>query len=53
MLSLFFGALAGKYAAIASSGFARNLRQDMYYKIQEYSFANIGKSLLLPVSSLV
>ena len=43
MLSLFFGALAGKYAAIASSGFARNLRQDMYYKIQEYSFANIDK----------
>ena len=43
MLSLFFGALAGKYAAIASSGFARNLRQDMYYKIQGYSFANIDK----------
>ncbi len=43
MLSLFFGALAGKYAAIASSGFARNFRQDMYYKIQEYSFANIDK----------
>ena len=43
MLSLVFGALAGKYAAIASSGFARNLRHDMYYKIQEYSFANIDK----------
>ncbi len=43
MLSLLFGALAGKYAAIASSGFARNLRQDMYYKIQGYSFANIDK----------
>lgn len=43
MISLLFGALAGKYAAIASSGFARNLRHDMYYKIQEYSFANIDK----------
>ena len=43
MLSLVFGALAGKYAAIASSGFARNLRHDMYYKIQGYSFANIDK----------
>ena len=43
IISLIFGALAGKYAAIASSGFARNLRHDMYYKIQEYSFANIDK----------
>ena len=43
MISLLFGALAGKYAAIASSGFARNLRHDVYYKIQEYSFANIDK----------
>ena len=43
MISLLFGALAGKYAAIASSGFARNLRHDMYYKIKEYSFANIDK----------
>lgn len=43
IISLIFGALAGKYAAIASSGFARNLRHDMYYKIQGYSFANIDK----------
>ena len=43
IIALIFGALAGKYAAIASSGFARNLRHDMYYKIQEYSFANIDK----------
>ena len=35
MISLFFGALAGKYAARASAGFARNLRKDMYYKVQE------------------
>ncbi len=43
MVSLSFGALAGTYAARASTGFARNLRHDMYYKVQEYSFANIDK----------
>lgn len=43
LISLFFGVLAGKYAAYASSGFAKNLRKDMYYKVQQYSFANIDK----------
>ncbi len=42
-LSLLFGYLSSRYAAIASSGFARNLRHDMYYKIQDYSFSNIEK----------
>jgi len=42
-LSLYFGAQAGRYAAKASTGFARNLRNDMYEKIQAYSFANIDK----------
>ncbi|MDO5125859.1 MAG: ABC transporter ATP-binding protein [Ruminococcus sp.] len=41
--SLAFGALAGKYAAVASTGFAKNLRHDMYYKVQNYSFKNIDK----------
>lgn len=41
IISLAFGALSGKYAAIASSGFAKNLRQDMFYNIQKFSFANI------------
>ena len=41
--SLLFGALAGKHAAIASAGFAKNLRKDMYYNVQEYSFSNIDK----------
>ena len=41
--ALLFGALSGKYAAEASAGFAKNLRHDMFYKIQEYSFANIDK----------
>ena len=43
MISLFCGAISGKFAAQASSGFAKNLRQDIYYKVQEFSFANIDK----------
>ncbi len=42
-LSLTFGALAGKYAAEASSGFACNLREAMYENIQTFSFSNIDK----------
>ncbi len=42
-LSLTGGALCGKYAAIASSGFARNIRRAMFGKIQDFSFANIDK----------
>ncbi len=43
MLSLFFGAMAGKHAAIASTGFACNLRDAMYENIQTFSFSNIDK----------
>jgi ATP-binding cassette subfamily B protein len=43
LIALFFGALAGKTTAIASSGFAKNLREDMYYNVQNFSFANIDK----------
>ena len=42
-LSLLFGALAGKYAAAAASGFACNLREGMYENIQRFSFSNIDK----------
>ncbi len=42
-ISLFFGVMGGRTAAKASSGFARNLRHDMYYNIQNYSFSNIDK----------
>ena len=42
-ISLFFGVMGGRMAAIASAGFAKNLRHDMYYTIQDYSFANIDK----------
>lgn len=41
LVSLFFGAMAGKMGAIASSGYAKNLRHDIFYKIQEFSFKNI------------
>lgn len=43
LLACFFGATAGYTASRASSRFARNLRADMYYNIQNYSFSNIDK----------
>ena len=42
-LSLYFGAMGGRYVARASSGFGANLRQGIYDKIQTFSFANIDK----------
>ena len=50
IVSLIFGGAAGATCARASAGFARNLRKDMFYKIQEYSFENIDR---FSVSSLV
>lgn len=41
MLALAFGSKAGQLAAIASSGYAKNLRKDIFYKIQDFSFGNI------------
>ncbi len=43
MISLLFGALAGKSAAIASAGYAKNLRSDMFTRVQTFSFSNIDK----------
>ena len=43
LLSLTLGALAGRSAAIASAGFAKNLRHDLYYKVQNFSFSNIDR----------
>ena len=43
LCSLLCGFLSGKFCAIASSGFAKNLRKDMYYKVQDFSFGNIDK----------
>lgn len=49
-LSLACGALAGAFCAKASAGFAKNLRKDLYYKVQDFSFENIDK---FSTSSLV
>jgi ATP-binding cassette subfamily B protein len=43
MLSMLVGYLAGRSAAIASAGFARNLRHDMFYSVQGFSFSNIDR----------
>lgn len=42
-LALFFGVMGGKLAAKASCGFARNVREDLYDKVQSFSFANIDR----------
>ncbi len=49
-VSLSFGALAGSTCATASAGFAKNLRHDLFYKVQDFSFSNIDK---FSTSSLV
>ena len=41
VVALFFGAKAGQLASVASSGYAKNLRHDIFYKIQDFSFGNI------------
>lgn len=43
IMSLIFGALSGSFAAKASAGFAKNLRKNMYHRVQEFSFLNIDK----------
>ena len=50
VLSLLSGALAGKFAATASCGFAKNLRHDLFYRVQKFSFSNVDK---FSTSSLV
>ena len=50
LMSLAFGAGAGSVCASASCGFAKNLRKDMFYRIQDFSFENIDK---FSTSSLV
>ncbi|MBE7079180.1 MAG: ABC transporter ATP-binding protein [Clostridiales bacterium] len=49
-LSLTSGVLAGRFAATASCGFAKNLRHDLFYKVQKFSFSNVDK---FSTSSLV
>ena len=43
ILSMASGALAGKFAATASCGFAKNLRHDLFYRVQKFSFGNVDK----------
>lgn len=43
ILSMLSGVLAGKFAATASCGFAKNLRQDLFYRVQKFSFGNVDK----------
>lgn len=43
IISMIFGTLSGDFAAKASTGFAKNLRHDMFYRIQNFSFKNIDK----------
>lgn len=43
LVSLFFGTMSGKLAATASTGFAKNLRKKMFYKIENFSFANLDR----------
>ena len=42
MLALYFGVQAGNMAAVASAGYAKNLRHDIFYKVQDFSFKNTG-----------
>lgn len=50
VLSLTGGVMGGKYAAIASCGFAKNLRKDLFYSVQDFSFKDVDK---FSTSSLV
>ena len=43
LLSMAFGALSGRFAAVAGAGFAKNLRNALFGKVQDFSFANIDK----------
>jgi ABC-type multidrug transport system, ATPase and permease components len=43
LISLLFGFYAAKFASKASTGFAKNLRKDLFYKVQDFSFSNIDK----------
>ena len=43
LLSLVFGAASGRFAAVAASGFAKNIRKELFYKTQDFSFSNVDK----------
>ena len=43
LFSLMFGALAGRFSAVAAMGFAKNLRSSLFRKVQDFSFSNVDK----------
>ena len=43
LLSLLFGAVAGRLSAVAAMGFAKNLRNALFHKVQDFSFSNVDK----------
>jgi len=43
IFSLIFGALAGRFCAVAAMGFAKNLRKALFRKVQDFSFSNVDK----------
>ena len=43
LCALFFGAMSGRFAAVSSMGFGKNVRKALFYKLQEFSFSNIDK----------
>lgn len=43
LLSLLFGAVAGRLSAVAAMGFAKNLRNSLFHKVQDFSFSNVDK----------
>lgn len=43
LVSLLFGALSGRFAAVGATGMAKGIRKELFYKIQDFSFANIDK----------
>lgn len=43
LFSLIFGALSGRFAAVAAMGFAKNLRSALFRKVQDFSFSNVDK----------
>lgn len=50
LMSMTFSALAGRFAAVAATGFASNLRKKLFYKVSEFSFANLDR---IPTASLI
>ena len=51
LFSLIFGALSGRFAAVAAMGFAKNLRSALFRKVQDFSFSNVDKFSTAPLTT--